>query len=277
MPAPNPDRTTSFSAVDAFTTCERRFYYERVLDEPQEEGAPLVVGNVYHSVIAALIRSNWQADANAVAATYVEGSKAELKAAGARVDGLVDEVVANMQRLRSTLFPPYGLETVMIDTNEAFVERKFRRLDLGFGGVIDYVSDRFPVTDGKGQVTGFKPGRCVLDWKTLSGDRRRSDRDARFSPQLGLYKITVPGAIGAGFVEIPRDLGKPIVVRMAEHNERDTEMMRTWLVAMRATILKRGTDIENYRMTDRDNPLCSAAYCPKYFKCYPMPDGPKPV
>ncbi len=265
MRAPTDDMLVSFSAADAFTGCERRYFYEKVMQEKQPETAPLVVGNVYHSAIAEMLRNRLLTPADAVASAAGPAAEA-LEAVRVDPDALMDEMEQNLTRLDEEVLA--YVVPASCEDGGAFVEKKFEDTRLGYRGVIDVVSMTVPVTKD-GTVIGWKPGKCVLDWKSLTSDRRRSDRDAKFSPQLGLYALAVQGATAAGFVEIPRDVTKPIKVRMSEYTGDTLANMDIWLRAIRATMISRGTDIVNYRMTERSNGLCSPSWCPFWFKCFP--------
>lgn len=267
MGAPNPKKLSSFSGIDLFTTCERKYFYDRILDSPMVEGPALVVGNVYHEAIAECIRRNWSRPHREVAAEYVVKATEALERVKVSAPDLIDEAEVNLRRVQDTLFGPGGLVAETVN-GKLEVEQRFFDDRLGYTGVIDLVSTRTPVVNPRGMVTGFIDGRCVVDWKSITSDRRRTERDARLSPQLGLYK-SVKKAPWSCFVEIPRDVEKPIQVRVSPHDDRTQETMEVWLRSIRQTMLARGTAMENYRMTERENGLCAPLWCAHYYKCYP--------
>lgn len=250
----------SFSEVDLFNQCERRYFKEKVQKHPTEENAYLLVGKTYHEALSAHIQ-----DLPWLGLTLEMEEK--LAKAGVNVDSMVTEMRANLARL--------GPSLELLGPPVTAPERYFRNRSIGYKGVVDSVFANTPTVSPEGIMTGVTPGRCVIDWKVLSSNRRRSARDAALSPQLALYSIE-ENVECAGFVEIPRDLEKPIKCRVVRYTEQDKAHWREFLRSTREAMFSRGRKEAAYKRCDRKaNPLCSPLWCPFYGDCYPTIDDDK--
>jgi len=255
------DKPSSFSGLDLFEGCERRFFYEKVEGHVSPEGAPLLVGSSYHEVLADLWRLPGTTLASLVA-QQVEKDGAKLEAVGVDLEGLRNEMVENIARVQKLLFVPGGCVPL-----DLCVEKRFDDPLLGYRGVIDVLSSVAPLVDGAGRVVGFTEEECVLDYKVVTSDRRRSERDARFSTQLALYCL-VAGVTRACFVEIPRNIEKPVQVRTASFSVKELDNAKRYLIEGRAAIKSRGVDMLAFKRAERSYPLCSVQWCPFWSKCY---------
>lgn len=259
-------RLVSFSDLDLFDLCERKFYFEKILKEPQKPSAILEVGQTYHAALAAFWTVDLPDPLRLAAAAVVKHTEA-LAPFGVNLPGLIDELKGNLERLMDKVLLP-GKVTPL------YVERRFDNHRLGFKGIIDILSHATPIVDEKGHVTGSSPEPCVLDYKSLTSDRRRSQRDCEMSPQLALYALEA-GVSAAGFVEIPRNLEKEIKTRIVHYSPEDLANWLLYLQGQRRTLFKRGKKKENFRMCSRKNPLCNPMWCAHFLKCYacaPMPE-----
>lgn len=267
----------SFSGVDQFSNCERRYFFERILMRRQPDTAITLVGRTYHEAIAAMIHTRvprtheWT---EFVVDEAVKRNHDALTALGVACGSLRQEMVSNLARLKAEVLEPAGVITldqvVQCGMKRAWwVERAFEARDIGFKGVVDLLSTRAPVVDAGGTVTGGVAGRCVWDWKSVTSDRRRSQRDATTSAQLATYAIGA-NVRRACFVEIPRNLAKDIRVRLVEYSEEELAHWASWLRSMHHAIMSRGKVKANFRPSDRKNPLCSPDWCNHYLtECYP--------
>lgn len=273
------EKLLSFSAEDLFSTCERKFYYERVVGEKSGDNAITVVGDTYHKVLADYWRRHEAVSLERIVKEQLARDTPRLQSFGIDVGELEGELFFNVSRVATTLFVPGGIEPEWHD-NEPVIERDFINTALGRRGIIDMVSRRSPLVDGAGNVVGFAEEPCVLDYKSVSSERRRSERDAKFSEQLALYADTVD-VRRAGYVEIPRNTNRPLNVRMVTYSDQDIRWFRKYAAEIAAAIRSRGTDMLNYKRTERSNPLCSPMWCKKFTECYPSepnsPPSPPPA
>ena len=267
----------SFSGVDQFSTCERRYYFERILRRRQPDTAITLVGRTYHEAIAAMLTTRVERTEEWVefaAKEAIARNHDLLTSLGVACGSLVHEMVSNLKRLRAEVLEPARIRTVADIVpfgrkRSWWIERKFKEWTVGYKGVVDLLSLRTPVLDEKGHVTGSTEGRCVWDWKSVTSDRRRSQRDAETSAQLALYAIAA-NVRHACFVEIPRNLEKDVRVRLVRYTEADLRDWSQWLTAMRDAVLSRGKAKARFRPADRKNPLCSPMWCPHHVtECYP--------
>jgi hypothetical protein len=248
-----PYKYLSFSSADMFQRCERQYYFEKVEGRKQPPNATLLVGQAYHKAIACKLHSKpWSLE---------DAEKEELVISGVNVDGLIAEVAYNLTRIEPLL--------VALGAPE-IVEQEFADRSIGYRGVIDAVFPNTPDSTPEGIFTGtVRPGRCVVDWKSLTSDRRRSQRDTNLSPQLAQYAIERK-TTAAAFVELPRDTEKPVKIRVATYTENELENWRQYMIGLRQAIISRGRRKENFKQCDRkNNPLCSELWCPHYSTCYP--------
>ncbi len=271
-------RLLSFSGVDQFSNCERRYYFERILQRRQPDTPITLVGRTYHEAIAAMLTTRLPRTDEWVSLVVGEAIKRNhdaLTKHGVACGSLAPEMESNLRRLREEVLAPCAIHTVADVVpfgrkRSWWIERPFTSPDVGYKGVIDLLAVNTPCADSTGLVVAHKPGRpCVFDWKSVTSDRRRSERDARTSAQLALYAIAA-NVTAACFVEIPRNLEKRLKTRVVEYTEQDLRDWSQWLIAMRDAVLSRGKLKERFRPADRKNPLCDTQWCPWYLsECYP--------
>lgn len=255
----------------------------------QEENSTLFVGQAYHAVLEKIARltlagQGYETHVLPAMLLFDEPWRSGFAKYGLDRDQIVEEIGDNVERLVAMniwhpdrLFPLVQYDTPMI-------ERKWYDDALGFQGVIDLVSANTPITSEQGAITGWKKGEpCVLDWKSLTSERRRTDRDCRLSGQLALYAI-VSKIPNVGFIEVPRNLEREINFRVMEFPEHELKFWRVWFDNMRQHLLglRKIADAvpdpammeaamkDFFPMCPRSNGLCQQRFCPAWDKCYPM-------
>jgi len=254
-------RKLHVTEVGLFNQCERRYYYEKILGEEPEPNHYVLVGSAYHRAITTCFPDGAElcGQFKEAALRSVNESYDALSEVGVNPITLIAEIAQRLEELRVLL--PASLKP-------SFVERQFST--KGWEGTVDWAGPNYVLGDErvKGQRPSWGEGLGVLDWKTIHGSRRRSIRDARLSPQLAMYTLNVPGARHAAFVEIPRDLKEPFVFLPVHYTEDELVKWRIWFDGIRKSVMRRKSK-ESYKMCKRDEPLCSAIWCPHYLtKCY---------
>jgi hypothetical protein len=256
----------SFSGIDCFTTCERKYYLERILKIPEEESLPLVVGDVYHKILA---DTYLQPNLNLATRIETQLNRAaeRLKPFDVNMAEFREELTDNIPRVL-TLQGPAMFRPVAVN-GTLMVERKFADERIGYCGVLDLLSDHAPLVNEDGRVVTWQPEHCVVDWKTTASNRRRTDRSVRTSAQLALYAIEADVRCGV-FVEIPRNLDRPINTRVVRYSEKDLVNWRRYLENIRDAILSRGTEEKRFKMAAPDMYLCNPAYCRHWERCFQL-------
>jgi len=280
----------SWSSFELFYKCARRYWYEKVLKLPVPTGPDLITGSAYHAVLEAIGRCEvtrtgympgelaWQVltreNPKGRSEQDQKSFKDQLVAVNVVWQDFLDELVENIARVQpmwdqARLFP---LEI----SGQPMIERKFFDDVGGLTGVIDIVSKNTPLADAEGVVREWIPDQpCVLDFKTLSSQRRRTARDTEKSGQLALYCLQT-GVRTAGFLEIPRNLDRPINVRTNTFSDDELRWWKEWFDdGVRAlTTMRRIDDINLFPRCSRSNGLCSPRFCPFWDKCYPGAPAP---
>jgi hypothetical protein len=218
----------SFSGIDCFTTCERKYYLERILKIPEEESLPLVVGDVYHKILA---DTYLQPNLNLATRIETQLNRAaeRLKPFDVNMAEFREELTDNIPRVL-TLQGPAMFRPVAVN-GTLMVERKFADERIGYCGVLDLLSDH--------------------------------------APQLALYAIEADVRCGV-FVEIPRNLDRPINTRVVRYSEKDLVNWRRYLENIRDAILSRGTEEKRFKMAAPDMYLCNPAYCRHWERCFQL-------
>jgi hypothetical protein len=274
----------SFSAVNLYGQCQRKFYYERVLRLAPENNATQLPGLVTHKAIEEYFAPRAKGvpplpnhTPTTVACTAVQQFLPDLVRCGINTDELIYEVTANLRKVESIL-----QHTRVLKTEEKFAW-------CGFIGYIDLQLADTPVMskDGK-EIKSWKPEPCVIDAKVVSSSRSRSQRDADLSPQLALYGPLAMGYKNSGFMELPRDTEKPWKIRVATYEQREIDRWVQWFSGQAAAIEEQWEaahgDVNRWNRCERKNPLCCAAWCHYWDMCYgskgtvpgsqAAPDGP---
>lgn len=261
-------RLVNFSSLDLFDLCERKYYYEKVEGVDEKDSPILLIGTAYHAAIAEVVACGPHLD-DAVESAFIDAGLQEgLKRFKISEAELRAEMFANLARLQADVLGPAEIMAEFRD-GDPIIEHQYKNYKTGFYGTVDLVSVTTPVVDASGRVIGKTDSPCVIDWKTLTSDRRRSQRDAVYSPQLASYARAM-GVRNAAFVEIPRNLEKEIRVRVVNYTEVDMKNWASVLDAQRAALISRRKNKVNFKPTNRKNPLCSPIWCEHFCKCYEL-------
>lgn len=252
--------------ISIFDQCEQRFFLEKVLGNEAPPTHYVVVGQVYHRAIALSFPAPaiYHGRFELASEMAVSENVALLEQVGVDAKHLETEVAVRIGALRR-LFPDRPLYPEK-------VEEKFT-IGRHWEGTADWVSKLYVAGDERvrGEAPLWAEGEdlAVIDWKTIHGKRRRTIRDARFSPQLALYSLAM-GAKHAAFIEVPRDPTRPFVFLPVHYTPEDLTNWRLWFEKRRLAISRRRSP-DSYKRTSRSDPLCSSVWCPQYFRCYPTP------
>lgn len=257
-----PSLRLSPSKQILFSECERKFWHLHVgKDVSDQESEALVVGNVYHFVIAELLR----------AGTITELEPAVTKALAKYEKGLAPFFTDRQadflfREVYEVCHQLHG--EILVHLQPTVIEGyRYDKVD-NFGYIIDCVSQTAPVVDQYGTVTGSEPGPIVLDWKIKSSLRhRRSDNDAKWSDQLSCYAVRT-GTKRAAFVEIPRSKDARTIITQVNYTDEEFRRWALYHEDLRAAIRSRGQEKQAFKRCPRSNPLCSANFCPAWEKCY---------
>lgn len=250
------------SKLSDFDNCARQFFYRHVERHTQQPRVEMVVGSVWHAAIAAVLEDgslgNLEHRVNEAVSEH-RGELEEFYESEKIDDGFWTEVYRGVTRL---------WDEVLCFIEPEILEDRYFDEQWNFAGVVDCVSKCALTSNDKGAATGaVAEERQVLDWKIKTSlKRRRTDRDARVSAQLAAYALR-HGVRRAAFVEIPRNPEAPILVRTTSYTDAELDHWRRWFDGRLSTI-RSLTHIDQYAMTSRDNPLCSALFCDFYGKCY---------
>lgn len=259
----------SFSAVDQYDQCPRKFYYDRVLRLAPESTMGQLPGLVVHHALQHLMDPTRETGSEFTpthfAINAVQEHISSLVRCGINTDDLLYEVKTNITRVR----------TFLDQAKVRCTERRF--LWCGYVGYIDMTLENSPVVskDGK-EIEKWEDQPCVLDYKVVSSHRSRSQRDADLSPQLALYGPLASDISRAGFLEIPRDTEKPLKIRMTEYTRSDIDKWRRWFDGQAMAIEKQWSshhdEVSAWPRCSRKSALCSPMWCQHWDRCYgPLP------
>lgn len=259
----------SHTSIELFHNCPRRYCLERILKKQAPPGLPLVVGSLYHKVLEILLTDPAPArDLPAALQQAIRDAAEDLLRLDVDIDELEEEITENVSKIDFEHLSPVRVGPQLL------VERWFSNAGLNYVGKIDLVNRFKPITDDVGNILGWTEQECILDLKVLQSKRRKSQRNANFSPQLASYCLET-GCRTAGFYEIPRNLEKPHRARVVEFTEADLEMWKTWRQAQctALTLLHEQAEFHSdprflFPMTPRENPLCTNMWCPHWDECY---------
>lgn len=240
----------SITALRQFETCERQFYYQRILRLPERTSLALSTGSFYHAMIENILR----------------GGKSTLEEIFAKttwppdvvVDGaaLKKEVELNLQRLQTDVLP-----FLLPAEKDAFGKPQIEVWGNRYCCKFDFVSPFIPIVQD-GRIIDHKPGRCVVDWKSAT-----KSKDLRHHvAQLMLYILDSQAAAGA-IVEIPRNTRSSIITSVLEPDDYECRRWQSYFEAQFRAMNSRGQDETEYRLAERTNPLCSPQYCPHWDRC----------
>lgn len=243
----------SFSQLSLLSECERKYFYRYVLGMTDPSGEAADVGTVYHHLMEKLPRESWS-DRARVARALGQAWRDQ------GLDGPppIDEVLRNLARADACLplFQPDDLTELTLDW-------------AGWRMVIDRLM--------------LRPGRrpFLLDYKTVSGRRRRSQRDANYSPQLALYACAIADrypiesaeGVDGAFFELPRSGGRVERLLPVRWLPKHLARWRAWFDEQLDAHKCRPDRIEAFPRCAPSNPLCSPMWCSFWSNCY----GGQPV
>jgi len=256
----------SHSKLRDWYTCPRQFYYKHVEKLPQPPSHYLVIGNIYHKVIADLLKARSIVDLEAAVEKHMEAASLSLKEffSKQKIDILWSDIYQNCERLWTE---------VLAYLTPIEVEKYYRDAGMNVGGIIDCYSADELVLDQFGKVVGTQPGPAVYDWKIkFSVRNRRTDQDAEDSDQLAQYCL-YKGCKTAAFVEIPTKLTARINILQVEYTDEELAQWKRYIPDcmesvgyLAAAAVGRGEKM--FPRTQRSNPLCCKNFCPFWSKCY---------
>lgn len=241
----------SFSGLDQFLFCERQFYFQRLLKLPLPPNMYFAVGNLYHDMLAELSRP-------------IEDLLRKHKMLPGWIcptsdEDLVEELVQNRDRVIR--------ETTALNIMHREVWSRDINPDAEFCAKLDAISTNTPVVDDYGHIIGVEDEACVIDWKTVFGYKRRSVDDAEASAQLALYCLEAK-VNSAAFIEIPRDLTRPIRTIVVKFSDKELEQWRKYFRVQFNTMLHRaGCPAEAFRLARFGERFCSKQWCGYWDQC----------
>lgn len=244
----------SFSSLDLFLDCERRFYYRKIARLKEPPSLYFCVGNLYHAAIEADLMGELDLEAEIHAAMQ----KSDWSCPSSAAD-LEKEINHNLERLREEVFP-------YLDIKFTECWSKDINASAQYCAKLDAYSTSTPIVED-GTITGsIEDQPCVVDWKTIFGSRRRSQEDANSSPQLALYCLEAK-TNHAAFVEIPRYTGVPINTIVVAFTDEELAYWEKWFNVQFLAMSTRGQDEKAYRLSVPGNYRCSLKWCPYWRIC----------
>lgn len=243
------DDHLSYSQLNEFSMCPRRYYYNRIEKLKMRPAWPLVAGKAVHEGLEEHNRERMKGRKGLLPSEMLEVAvmSIEQREDVSEMEMSVDEA---KDRLTKEAVPPLatytGYTEQEIGDDVVDVEK---RLDFEFAGekFVGYIDVEF--------------GESLVDYKFTA--RRKSKKDIEVDPQLILYSEVVekPGA----FVTL---LKKKEVAEYDEQNpsKRVRHGVLTWLRDM-VRAIKRAKKSGDFRQTDPRNWQCGET-CPFYYKCF---------
>lgn len=166
---------------------------------------------------------------------------------------LPDDAPEQVRWIAANLLPHLDVEAIETWSRKEFTAK------------IDLVSRTTPIVK-YGRVVGSEPGRCVVDWKIVTGRRRRSQADADDSLQLALYCLEV-GAHHGAFIEVPHPDGMVRTI-LSEFDPFSLTRWRRYFRAQFASLSSRDPkSAVSYRLASTGHPLCSPTWCAYWRRC----------
>lgn len=243
----------SYTALRQFENCERQFFYQRILGLPEAPSIHLSLGILYHECLDLMCR------AGAVAKEQLLPLLEKAKASRLWVDPgkpdeeLIDEIWTAMGKVNRGVFQK-GLRV-----------RKSEVWGTTYCAKIDVLADNTPVVED-GRILEFKDEPCIIDWKTKSSDKKRSQFSVDLNMQLALYCIDF-GVKNGAIIEVPRHAADEINVILTSFDEYDLARWKRYLDAQFEVMSGRGTGEQEYKLASRGFPLCSPRWCSYWDRC----------
>lgn len=253
------------SSQKQFHTCERQWYYKRVLRLPEPPSHFLAIGNLYHACFEHAVKTPDVDYEMLVDDLYTEHASAPTWTCPTSEANLKKEIWVNLRRVNSEIWTPLWTADAKL---EAEIEFKYL-------AKVDLFSSRRPIVN-MGEITGTEDEPGVLDYKIkFSTYNRRADSDAENDEQLAMYCL-LKECRWAGFVEIPRSAKAPINVIGKHFTDGELEWWRGYFDSMAETIETRrdrsnGETVEEiedrFRLAHPSNRLCDSRWCPYWGHC----------
>lgn len=268
-----PPEKLSFSAI-SLLVCPKKFFFEKVLKLEQDDKITTLPGSVHHDALSRLRGTMDRGSLVSYAADAVDKYREQLTKYNFNIDQLYTEVLKRSQEIYD-IWKQYGVSLLGC-------EEEFDNVLDHFHGIIDVRADTIlvPAENGK-SIEDVVRGTCVYDYKVVGSKRARSQRDTEKSAQLVLY-AKAAGSTAAGFIEIPRDLGKPLKFRVARYTMEELAQWDRWFKDQAEYVLTNWTLAYKLFMTgatieeiaaywfraDRSYFLCNPLHCSFWNECY---------
>lgn len=244
----------SYTALRQFEFCERQFYFRRILGLPEAPSIHLSLGILYHEALEGLSQG-------VIAKEALPPLLAKAKASPLWVDpgitdeALIDEIWTNLGRVSREVFKNgHGLKV-----------RKVETWGTRYCCKIDILAGNTPNLED-GHIIDFIDEPCVVDWKTKSGDKKRSQYATDLNPQLALYCIDL-GVHNAAIIEIPRSPLQPLNTIVTRFDDYDLARWAKFFDAQFLAMNSRGAEEAEYKLAVRGHGLCSPRWCAYWDRC----------
>lgn len=258
----NPSRCehkrSSYSAIEKFMFCERRFFYDRVCNLPEPPSTALAIGIWYHAVLETLVRTP-TADLDEVIELGLQIAEADRSWTRPR---MLDRLRGYMRLNLLALQKEKLFENLQPATAEEWVKSP------RWIGKIDVLSAHTPYVDDDGNWA-WKDESCALDWKIVTTTSRRTSRSVREDGQLALYCLA-SGRTNAAIIELHKRGPETAPPRLLSVSFTEEELGRweRWFDAVDKTIRTRNVhDEDAWKLARPSEPLCSSKWCPRWNIC----------
>lgn len=248
----------SYSSLNQFLNCERQWFFQRVCKKPRPPSHYLSIGSLYHHVFEMMVKDEvWHSPAiiEIIHDLYVDHSAKPDWKCPTTQENLCEEIYANARRLRDQVFIPLAATKLMAEKSHKYLAK------------IDVRANAIPIVE-MAQITGSKPGDCILDYKIKFNTwNRRGQADIENNAQLALYCI-LEDVRDAFFIEIPRNTKASINVLGKCFTDEELAWWARYYDHQTAAINSRDTgDPLSWRLSDPANSLCSKKFCPYWGDC----------
>jgi hypothetical protein len=246
----------SFSSLDTFSKCERQWWYKYIMKIPEGPAAQLVVGIVYHEALAYLLEKKTLPGSDQITSWFVEQSTKGYWDSSIDVTRSTEEILKVCARVKSEIVPYLRVEQI-----ETWLPR-----GGAYTGKIDAILEETPVVDS-GAIVDSKPGRCIVDWKTVESAAKAA-KNAQYKDhafQLAMYALPLGIRAGA-IIEVPRDGVSAINTSVYSFDDAFLRRGQRWLDTQIAAIETRKTE-DTCKLAAWGHSLCSPRFCPYWTRC----------
>lgn len=243
----------SITALKQFEFCERQFYYQRILKLPEKPSIHLALGILYHNCLERIALGKELTNA-AILNLIAEAAASPLWVEPQiTLDELAAEIQFNLRRVQQQVLPHLCVQTAEV-------------WGTHYCAKVDIVAGNTPVVEDGKIIDVLKGERCIVDWKTVSKLRSRSQYEVDQSGQLALYCLEFDAAAGA-IIEIPRNPNQDLNVIVTRFDIYDLNRWRNFFDAQFAAMNSRGTNEAEYKLATRGHGLCSPKWCTHWDQC----------